>query len=152
MKGKRELLGEMLVGLRNETNGPGKPKDRFPQHWTLLPHALNSQGSGLHCLIKIKQPSQDGDGLLAEGISLNTHGQTQTLLKTMTQTFYFSSERLKVSIQKLISGMKWTPAASHVWFVSFYTSSYQGTASNCISPESILRKITHLWEAGRQTP
>lgn len=32
MKGKRELLGEMLVGLRNETNGPGKPKDRFPQH------------------------------------------------------------------------------------------------------------------------
>lgn len=32
MKGKRELLGEMLVGLKNEINGPGKPKDRFPQH------------------------------------------------------------------------------------------------------------------------
>lgn len=58
--------------------------------------------------------SQDSDSLLAESNSLTIHGQTQTLLKTMTQTFYFSSEQLKVSTQKPVSGMKQTPTASHI--------------------------------------
>lgn len=29
---------------------------------------------------------------------------------------------------------------------------HQGSASNCISPENLLKKVTQLWEAGRQTP
>lgn len=32
MKGKRELLSEMLLGHSSEINGPGKPKEMLSPH------------------------------------------------------------------------------------------------------------------------